>query len=484
MNTMKKTWLSWCVLSLALTALAGDIGTLRPLQISRIGSSDKDQSIHVQEAIRLGDRYLAVVMVTSRTREGRERLRRLYGVPAFLAAAWFSHRWELLRLGDGLFATPGEVTPIALRGWEPTLLDYLGLPRRPVYRFPKVLVRAAGASWCPYLLVTTTQIACLDETLRLGARWETPIQVMDYFVWQGDLWMAGYHEGHLLHRVVLTDEDSGPYEVRPVQIDRSILALEDLRAFLTRQGFTPADLRDLDPSTWTVFVERAAQTRQELAENPQKLESMLRKDREGRRYIPFGLHRALRPFHFPMAATVQEDRAYVVFHRPFGIAVIAMPEGQVLDFRPLRREDLPMPIQRYTHVAVWNVRPVRDGHLFLNVCFERDIPYRELQATDPAQAAELARTWADMRRRNCSDIVPCDAPLTPETVVDGEWTHYGLEVTDRGTLARLYPLDWSDGRWSRSVLAMAFFPTPAELWLSVRTEEGGYVVRGVARFDW
>jgi hypothetical protein len=481
---MRRALLSLSVFGLAGAALAADFGFLRPLRVFRVTSKDPEQVLHVQEAVRVRDRYLAVVLTTSRTREGRERLKELYGVAYFLAPAWFSDRWELLRLGDGLFAGLREVTPTPLQSWQPSLLDPLGFPRYPVHRFPQVLVREAGASWCPYLIVTTTQVACLDESLRLGSRWETPVQVMDYFLWQGRLWMAGYHEGHLLHQVDLVDEGTGPYDIRPVRIARSVLTLGTLRDFLSRRGYTLADLRDLETTPWEtgLFAEALKKRRQEMAEHPEKFTV---KDREGRRYVPLGMHRALRPFHFPMAATAQGERAYIVLHRPFGVVVVQLPEGQVLDFWPIRREELPPSMRDYTRPAVWSVVPVRNQRLFINLALERDISYREFQATHPTEAAELARNWTRMRQRNCSDIIPCDEPLTPETVVGAESASYGLEVTGEGRLYRVYSLEWSDGHWSRSVLALAFFPGPEEMWLSIRADDpAGGVLYGVARFDW
>ncbi len=483
---MKKSGL--LVSLLALPALAADIGSLKPVQVFPIAPLHDPHLadnlyIHVQQAVRVGDRYLAVVLSGSRMSQGKERLRKFYGSSIFLAPAWFSARWKMLHLGDPLFAGPAELVPITLRGWGPTLLDPLGLPRYGVYRFPEVLVRAAGGAGCPYLIVTTTQVACLGESLKLGARWETPFQVMDYFTWQETFWMAGYQDGYLLHQLELPDEGHGPYEIRPVRVARSVLALSALRTFLEARGYSSADLRDLDPSTWDLFVQLADKSRRELAEDPQKLESLMRKDSEGRRYLHFAAHRSLRPVHFPMAVTAQGDRAYVVLHRPFGVVVVHMPEGHVLDFWPIRREDLPVSVRNYTRPVVWSITPVR-GRLFISVRLERDIPYQELRMTNPDEAAWLAREWSTLRRSRCSDIVPCDAPLTPETVVGTESARYGLEMTDRGAVHRVYSLDWSDGKWSYSVLSSVFFPAPDEMWMSVRTEETGTLVYGVVRLAW
>jgi hypothetical protein len=467
------SFLSW-----VLPGPAADVGSLRWSQVFQTSPTRDGRVVIVYRAVRVGDRYLAVVLGTFQSPEGKERLRKSYGSPTFLAPAWFSTQWQLLHLGDPLFAAPVELNPGPLAGWEPSLLDPLGFPRYPVHRFPKVLVRMAGAAWCPYLIVTTTQIACLDESLRLGPHWEIPFQGMDVFSWQEAIWIAGYHDGFLLHEVRVTDEGHGPYEIRPARIVRSVGTLHDLKTFLEKRGYSSADLRDLDPSTWDLFVQLADKNRKKMTENPQKLESLMRKDPKGRRYLPFGLHASLRPFHLPMAATAQGDRAYVVLHRPFGVVVVGA-EGSILDFWPIRREDLPPSIRNYSRPAVWDISLARD-RLFINVRLERDIPYQELRTVDPAAAARLAEQWDVISRQRCSDIVPCGRPLTPETVTGTEHALYGFEMTKRGTIDRVYSLDVSDGQWFRWI-APVFFPTPDEMWMPVRTTE---YERGVARMIW
>ena len=138
-EAMKRALLSLSVLGLAGAVLAADFGFLRPLRVFRVTSKDPEQVLHVQEAVRVRDRYLAVVLTTSRTREGRERLKELYGVSYFLAPAWFSDQWKLLRLGDGLFAGLREVTPTPSRAGNRVSSTPWG--------FPDTLSIASPESW-------------------------------------------------------------------------------------------------------------------------------------------------------------------------------------------------------------------------------------------------------------------------------------------------------------------------------------------------
>ena len=344
----------------------------RPGRILSLSGVPQNRFVNVLDMEPVFRRYLAVIQVRPRTKEVIRSWMLTGGAPYQLAPAWLNESGRILQIGEPTYAFLGDLNPF------PAGADF---DLRPDYVFPQVWVRDAMSDSCPFLWVTALNVDCINTNLDRKRVLVLPVQAMSFFVYDGELWMAGRYRDKLFHKV--SWKDGAIVESRiPVRLVQRVLEKNKI-------------LHRNDASTPELF--QPLKTPQEIL----KLSEVKHPDPALRDLLT-------RPTSSPVLAASQGNFWFLILRRPFAVLALDPKTGRPVKVKPIHPEMLPEKA-RYYHDFYLVKAYGRKRDVLAWLLFVKGRSYREIALQQPALAMKFRERW---QREHHSDPKPTDIMFT------------------------------------------------------------------------
>lgn len=435
-----------CLLLLALSTAAG-AWEFKEVLASETVSGPRRYDVY--GAVAVGRRNLAVLYVLTADDKEYERLRAENGSGAYFVLAWLSPTWQLRELGERFFADPGDMSPEAS---DLSRIERFFAPAL----FPKVLVRRAEVGeeeeegeTCPYLIAFPTKFCCFADDLKVTSTHELPFVMNNVRVVEGEVWVVGVWEEHLIHR----------YDLKQRKLVEHRLPLNQLRQAIAQSGVTEEEMAQV--------TSPGKEPRQVRIPPLEKEATTPAEEAQQKTLREFVLPLLSLPTSFQYNVAVGGKHAAVLVRKPLGLWVTRWPQGGKGSFIRVKREDLPGTLPGGpTRLYVLGVEAVGKEEFF--AAFEVHVAktFAQMLVENPAEALEH-------QKREGREIAP------------GELA--GLEVALMGVK---FSRDKVEESWFQPTGTMEKWSTyrrptfpyrPGEAWIGILGKKGW--VQGIGRLQ-
>jgi len=414
------------------------------------GGASWPRVYHVYGAVAVGERNLAVLKVLTADEKELKRLRAEHGMTSYFALAWVSSTWAVKELGERFFVDREDMVPQAS--------DFSRVEERfapPL--FPKVLVRAEEVvateegeeETCPYLLAFPTKICCFNGELKVTATHDMPFVMNNVRVVDGEVWVVGVWEDHLIHR----------YDLEQRKLVEHRLPLSRLRQAMERAGVKGEEMASVVSPGKELRKVRILPLEQEATTPEQQvLQKYLRS---------FTLPLYTLPTSFQYDVAVQGRRAGVLVRKPLGLWVTGWPEGGKDHFLRVESKDLPALPGGPTRLYLRGVEAVGNDDFF--AAFEVHVPqtFAQWLVENPSEAREYEKAHGGQ--------------VAPGELAGGVIAFMGLRFSrDKVAESWFQPRSTME-KWEAQISPI-FSYRPGEVWIGVRSKKNGWV-RGIGRLQ-
>ncbi len=431
---------------LAATATAGE---WQFKDVFAPGAGSKPRLYIVYGAVAVGRQNLAVLQVMTADEKEQRRLRAEHGDSVYFALAWLSSTWSVREWGERFFVREPDMVP---KAGDLTRIEQRFTPRT----FPKVLVRGEEEGEgeggeegvkCPYLLAFPTKFCCFGDELKVTATYELPFVMNNLRVVDGEVWVVGVWEDHLIHR----------FDLERRQLVEHRLPLEGLRAAMAAAGVKDEEMASVKSpgkelrKVRILPLEREPTTREEEMEHEQ-----LR---------GFALPLYTLPTSFQYDVAVRGRRAAAAVRSPMGLWVTDWPEGGKGSFVAVKKEDLPALPGGATRLYLLGLEAVDEDGFF--AAFEVHLPktFAQWLVENPTQALEYQKLEG--------------REIAPGEMAGGEIALMGLRFA-RGKVAESwFQTSGAMEKW-RPQNGPIFAYRPGEVWTGIRHKKNAWI-RGIGR---
>lgn len=412
------------------------------------GGASGPRVYEVYGAVAVGRRNLAVLNVLSADDKELKRLQAEHGMTRYFVVAWLSSTWALRELGERFFAWPNDMVPQAS--------DFTRIEERfapPL--FPKVLVRKEeGAEEgegeeCPYLLVFPTKFCCFDGELKVTATHELPFVMNNLRVVEGEVWVVGVWEDHLIHR----------YDFEQRQLVEHRLPVQQLREAMERAGAKGEEMASVTSPGKELRKVRILPLEQEATTQDEEA------SQKSLRGFTLPLYTLPTSFQFDLA--VQGSRAAVLVRKPLGLWVTGWPEGGKGSFVRVTPQDVPAPPGEATRLYLLGLEAEDKGDFF--AAFEVQVPgtFAQWLAENPAEALQYQKHQG--------------REIAPGEMAGGRIALMGVRFSRDKVAESWWQMYQSMEKWR--VGRGPIFPyRPGEVWIGIRSKKNAWL-RGIGRLQ-
>lgn len=436
------------LLLLAVTATAG------PWEFEDIrapGAASGPRRYDVYGAVAVGRRNLAVLDVLSADDKELKRLQAEHGMTRYFVVAWLSSTWALRELGERFFAWPNDMVPQAS---DLTRIEERFAP--PL--FPKVLVRGEEAvvgeeegagDECPYLVVFPTKFCCFNCELKVTATHELPFVMNNLRVVEGEVWVVGVWEDHLIHR----------YDLEQGKLVEHRLPLNQLREAMERAGVKGEEMASVTSPGKELRKVRILPLEQEATTQDEEAEQ---KSLRG-----FALPLYTLPTSFQSDVAVHGSRAAVLVRKPMGLWVTGWPEGGKSSFIRVTPEDLPALPGGSTRLYLLGLEAVDKDDFF--AAFQVHVPktFAQWLVEEPAGALQ----YQEQQGRE----------ISPGEMAGGELALMGVRFSRDKVVASWFQAFSAMEKW-QAQRGPIFSYRPGEVWTGIRSKKNAWL-RGIGRLQ-
>ena len=432
---------------LLLVAAAATAGQWEFKEIRAPGAASGPRRYDVCSAVAVGRRNLAVLYVLTSDHKERKRLRAEHGSPTYFVLAWLSPTWALRETGERFFFDLDDMKP-----WSSDLSERERVFAPPP--FPKVLVREE-AEWeeegegdeekreeCPYLVVFPTKFCCFNDELKVTATHELPFVMNNLRVLEGEVWVVGVWEDHLIHR----------YDFEKRQLVEHRLPLQQLHEAIKQAGVKDEEMASVTSPGTELHKVRIPQLEQEATTPVEEQEQKYLRD--------FTLPLYTLPTSFQYDVAVQGSRAAVVLRKPMGLLVTGWPEGGKGSFIRVKAEDLPDLPGGSTRLYLLGLEAVGKDDYF--TAFEVHLlkTFSQWLVEDPAGALQYQKQQG--------------REISPGEMAGGERALLGVKFS-RDKVAESWFQAFSAMEKWRPDRGTIFAYRPGEAWVGIRAKKNAWL---------
>jgi hypothetical protein len=397
----------------------------------------------VYGAVAVGRQNLAVLLVRTADEKEKKRLEAEHGMTSYFVLAWLSSTWAVKELGARFFTWPNDMVPQAS--------DFSRVEERFAPRlFPKVLVRAEEVvateegeeETCPYLLAFPTKICCFNGELKVTATHDMPFVMNNVRVVDGEVWVVGVWEDHLIHR----------YDLEQRKLVEHRLPLSRLRQAMERAGVKGEEMASVVSPGKELRKVRILPLEQEATTPEQQvLQKYLRS---------FTLPLYTLPTSFQYDVALHTSRAGVLVRKPLGLWVTGWPEGGKDHFLRVESKDLPALPGGPTRLYLLGLEAVGNDDFF--AAFEVHVPqtFAQWLVENPSEAREYEKAHGGQ--------------VAPRELVGGVMALMGLRFS-RDKVEESWFQPWSTMEKWRPDRTPLFAYRPGEAWLGLWNKKNGFL---------
>jgi len=397
----------------------------------------------VYGAVAVGERNLAVLLVRTADEKEKKRLEAEHGMTSYFVLAWLSSTWAVKELGERFFVDREDMVPQAS--------DFSRVEERFAPRlFPKVLVRAEEVvateegeeETCPYLLAFPTKICCFNGELKVTATHDMPFVMNNVRVVDGEVWVVGVWEDHLIHR----------YDLEQRKLVEHRLPLSRLRQAMERAGVKGEEMASVVSPGKELRKVRILPLEQEATTPEQQvLQKYLRS---------FTLPLYTLPTSFQYDVALHTSRAGVLVRKPLGLWVTGWPEGGKDHFLRVESKDLPALPGGPTRLYLLGLEAVDKDEFF--AAFEVHVPqtFAQWLVENPSEAREYEKAHGGQ--------------VAPRELVGGVMALMGLRFS-RDKVEESWFQPWSTMEKWRPDRTPLFAYRPGEAWLGLWNKKNGFL---------
>lgn len=409
----------------------------------------------VYSAVAVGRRTLAALEVWTLDPKEKKRLKAEHGFPNYFVLAWLNPSWAVRETSEPFFFQPGDMTPISS---DLSRIEYFFAPAL----FPKVLV-LDGEEWqggeeeekkrekCPYLLVFPSKFSCFNSELKITATYELPFVMNNLRVVEGEVWVVGVWQDHLIHR----------WDFQKHQLVEHRLPLQQLRKAMEQAGLKEEEMASVT-SPGTELRKIGIPGLEKEATTPLE-EELQRHARE------FTLPVATLPTSFLYDVAVQGSRAAVVLRKPMGLWVTGWPEGKKSSFIRVKAEDLPALPERSTRLYLLGLEAVGKGEFFAAFQVHSTYTFAQALVEDPQSALEYQKQQGRQ--------------IAPDELAGLDLGLLGVKFSDDKVAETWFQSFAKMEKWEPYHLVPIFAYRPQEAWIGIRGKGENKRLRGIGRLE-